>query len=140
MVTAFLEFDHRVTTIASLPALLFSCLDECFGLGILGTLARCVHLLRANTAHLHLTLFATSNLATILHADIVWFNPGPALSTGTIYPILRLVFLKLSVPQDLEFLVEQFLNMFEVNVLVCTASGWHMGWVRDGHIENALQA
>jgi hypothetical protein len=140
MVAAFLELHHNVTAIASLPALLLCRLDKRFRLGILWTFTRGVHLLRTDATHSGLALLAAPNFAAILHANVMRFDPSATTPSRTVHAILSLVFLKFAVPERLEFVVEELLDVFEVDVLVGTAPGRHMGGVGHGHVKDALEA
>lgn len=140
VVATFFELDHCAATIAPLPAFLFRRLHESFRLWIFRAFSRGVHLLRTNRAHSSFALLTTTDLAAILHGDIVRFDPGSAFSSWTIYTILGLVFLKLAIPGHFEFVIEELFDVLEINVLIGATSRRHVCWVIDGHGENTLEA
>jgi hypothetical protein len=118
-----------MTAVAPLPSLLFGGFDKCLGLGIFRTVARRMHFLRTVAAYKCLAVLALPDLSTFLHGDVVRFDPCTTLTRWTVDAILGLVLLKLAIPKNLEFLVEQLVNVFEINVLVCTAPRRHMSGI-----------
>lgn len=140
VVAALFELYHSMAAIASLPAFFFRRFHECLCFWIFGAFSGSVHLLRADGAYSGLALFTASNLAPMLHGDVMRFDPGATFPGRTVYSILRFVLLKFTIPQNLELVVEELLDMLEVYMLICAASWRHVSRVRHGHCKDALQA
>lgn len=51
-----------------------------------------------------------------------------------------MVLLILSIPEHLEFGIEQFVNMLQWDVIIPAAFRWHMLRILDRHLKNSLQA
>lgn len=140
VVAAFFELDHGRTAVASLPALLLGDFDEGFRLRILRTLPRDVHFLRTYAAHPCFALLAPPDFPAILNLDIVRFDPGAAFPSRAIYAVLRLEFSVFAIPQDLELLIEELVNVLQIDMLIRTTSRRHVSRVLDRHGKDALQA
>ena len=80
--------------------------------------------------------FALAYLATVLEHDMVRLDPLTAAFADAVDLILSLVFEKLSVPGFLEFLIEQSVNVFEIDMFVCAAARRHVSRVGNGHLED----
>lgn len=65
-----------------------------------------MHFLRTNPTDARLALLASADFAPVFDGNVMRFDPGTASARGTIDPVFGLVFLKLAVPEDFEFLVE----------------------------------
>lgn len=75
-----------------------------------------------------------------INEDPTWFDPHPATFGRTVDSILRLIFLVLPVPFDLELRIKQLLNMLERDVIRRTALRRHVLWISQGHGEYSFQA
>ncbi len=69
-----------------------------------------------------------------------WLDPFATFLARTIDAVFGVIFLVLAIPVYFEFEIEELVNVFERDVLVCTAFWWHMLRVIYGHFEDALEA
>lgn len=65
-----------------------------------------MHDAAAGTAYPCSTFLAFAHFPTTLEHDMIWFDPFAATTSGAVDTILGRVFLKLPVPDLLEFLVK----------------------------------
>ena len=68
--------------------------------------------------------------------NIRGLNPLPTASGRTVYTVLRRVFLVLSVPKNLELVIEETVDMLEGNGVLSATSGRHMLRIRHRHGED----
>ena len=69
--------------------------------------------------------------------DVGRLDPFATATSGAVDTVFGGVFLVFLVPFHFEFCVEELLNVFEGNVIGCAALWRHMGWICNGHGENA---
>lgn len=98
VVAAFFEFNHGGAIVTSLPTFLPGDLGQGFHLGIFGTVARDVHLLRTNPADSSLALLAPANFAAVFNLHMMWFDPRATPPGGAVYPVFRLEFIIFAIP------------------------------------------
>lgn len=70
---------------------------------------------------------------------MAWLDPFAAAFDRTVNLVLCREFLVLSVPFDFEFRVEKPFDVFQGDMIRCTASGGHMLRIFDGKSKDALQ-
>ena len=90
-------------------------------------------------AHLGLAPTASRNFSTVLTSDICWLDPFPALPRRAVYSIFGGKFGKFAVPRLLEARIEQRVDVFERDMILGTTPWWHVLWIRDGELEDALE-
>jgi hypothetical protein len=139
MITAFFELDHSLAVEATLPSLLSSQIDKSLSLWIFGTLAAGVHFVVAQRAHLCLASRTATVLATLELVHVGRLDPLAAALCRTVKAVLCRVLLVLCVPQDLELVVEEVVDVFEGDVVLVAAFGGHVLRVLDGHGEDAAE-
>ena len=66
-------------------------------------------------------------------------DPLATAFCGTVDAVLCRVLLILCVPQDLELVIEEVVDVFEGNVILVAAFGRHVLRVLDGHGEDAAK-
>jgi hypothetical protein len=66
-------------------------------------------------------------------------DPLAAALRWTVKAVLCCVFLVLCVPQDLELVVKEVIDVFEWDVVLVAAFGRHMLRILDGHSEDAAE-
>ena len=117
MVAPFLQLYHCRTVVASLPTSLLGYLHKLLCLFILRTVLPDMPLAIAKTAYLSLTPTAfpvppsASRTSRGVCVDVCWFDPLTAALTRTVDPILSGKFLVFLVPQVLEFVTEEPIDM-----------------------------
>jgi hypothetical protein len=139
MVAALFEFNHGLAVVATLPSLLFGHIDKSLSLWIFGALAAGVHLIVTQRANLCLTFGAATVLATLKLVHVGRLDPLATVLCGTVEAILCRILLILCVPQYLEFVVEQVVDVFERDVILIAALRRHVYGVLDGHGEDATE-
>lgn len=79
VVTAFFQFDHSFTVVASLPALFLCHFDQPIGVFVFGTLSSCVKFVIAHDADLGVASPAAGVLHAVgrIHANSGRFDPFP---------------------------------------------------------------
>lgn len=140
MVASFFQLDHSRTVEAALPPFFLSNFGESIGLGILGTFSRSVHFVVTYAAYACPTFFAFSYFATILHVDMIRFDPLATMARRAVDTVSGRIFMELPVPDLFELLVEELVDILERNVLRSATFGWHVGRVADRHRKDAAQA
>jgi hypothetical protein len=140
MVAALFKLDHSLAVVATLPSLLFSHIDKSFSLWIFRALAAGVHLVVAQRADLCLALRAATVLATLKLVHIGGLDPLAAVLCRAVETVLCRILLILCVPQNLELVVKEVVNVFERDVILVAAFGRHVYGVLDGHCEDAAEA
>jgi hypothetical protein len=139
MITTLLKLDHSLAVEAALPTLLFGQIDKSLGLWIFGALAAGVHLVVAQRAHLCLAPRTATVLAALELVHIGRLDPLAAALRWTVEAVLCRVLLVLCVPQDLELVVEEVVDVFEGDVVLVAAFGGHVLRILDGHGEDAAE-
>lgn len=137
VIASFFQFHHCRAAVAFLPAFLLRGFDELFRHRILGTVATCMCFIIADGTHPGAATFAFAYLSAMFKHDVIGLDPLTAAFADTVDLVLRLVFEEFAIPGLLEFLVEEFVDVFEIDMFVCAAARRHMSWVCDGHLENA---
>ena len=114
MIATFLELNHSLTIVASLPALFLRHLHYALGIFVLWTLSSRVILAVAQDAYFG----AASTTAGVLssrgqvNADLIRFNPFATAFSRAIKIFGGSVLFKFLVPKPLELIVEQAVDMF----------------------------
>lgn len=122
VVAPFLQLHHRRAIVASLPPFFLGGLHEALGVRILGAISRAVEFAVAYHADLCLAAAAFAVLAAAggagaeVDVDVTWFYPFAAAPGGTVDSVAGHVFLVLSVPVFLEFVVEELVDVFQGDV------------------------
>jgi hypothetical protein len=131
VVTSFLQFNHSLAAVASLPTLFLRHLDHAVGLLVLWTLAPTVKLAIAEYANFGIAPTTTSvfSLSSQIYTYLGWLNPLATAPRRTVEPILRGVFLIFFVPERLEFVVKEPLGVFKRNMILGAASWRHVLWI-----------
>lgn len=142
VVAAFLKLNHSLAAVASLPALVFCHLDQTIRLLILGALLPSVELAVAQDAYLGLATTATRILHAVcqVHPNLARLDPFSTSLSRTVESVSGRVLLIFLVPQLLELVVEEALDVSERDVFGRTASRRHMLGVIDGEGELASEA
>jgi hypothetical protein len=140
VVAAFLELHHCRAIEAFLPAFLFRSIDELPRCWILGTVSRCVSFVVAGGAHARTAFLTLPDLSSVFYGDMTGFNPFATPFGDAVDSILGLILLELTIPRLLEFLVEELVDVFEIDVIFCATTRWHMCRILDGHLEDPLKA
>jgi hypothetical protein len=140
MVAALLQFNHSLTSMASLPTQLLRLLQKLICLLIPRTISRSMPLAVAFIANFGMTPAALRNLTTIhIAMDILRFDPlttTPGRTVDTI-PCRKLGILL--VPSPLEVGVKQPVDMLERDVVRSATLGWHQLRIPDGPPEDFLE-
>ena len=141
MIATLLQLYHRFAIITALPAGLFGNLDKLLRLLVLGTFPARMPLTVAKTTHLQLAARAPAILASdrAIHVYVRRLDPLATASGRTVYAILCRILLVFPVPENLEFVVEEAIDVLEGDVVLRAAPGWHVLRIRYGHGENAAE-
>lgn len=140
VVAAFFALDKGAAAVAALPAFLFCLLDQLCDFGVLGTFGRAVHLPVARGTDFSFAPCAEGVLASLDRVHVARsFDPLTAFEVGAVDAVFCIELLVFGVPEFLELDIEDFVNVFERNVLVAAAFRWHVCWVFDGHLEDAFE-
>lgn len=145
MVAAFLELDHGRAVEAPLPPFFLRDLGKPLRGFIFWTFAARVPLAVAGAAHLRsapvaFTVFpAGIGTATGVHMDLGGLDPLAAAFGRAVNPVFRRILLIFLVPFHFETRVEEFLDMFQRNVILGAALGRHMLWIIDRHGKDSTQ-
>lgn len=113
VIAAFLELNHSLTIVASLPALFFRHLHYALGLLVLWALSSRVILAVAQDTYFG----AASTTASVLssrgqvNTDLIRFNPFATAFSRAIKIFGSCVLFKFLVPKPLELIVEQAVDM-----------------------------
>lgn len=131
MVAAFRQLHHSPTIITPLPPILLPQLNNPLRRLVVIALPDTMPLTPTLLTHLRLALLARAPLPPrrAINLDILWFYPLPAPFRGAIESVLRRVFGELAVPEDLEFGVEEVLDVAEGDAVLGAAFGRHELWV-----------
>lgn len=117
VVATLLQFHHLLATEAALPTFLLCRLQQVLDPFVLWALAPLVEFSVALCAYLCFALAADTKLATLLGAHMTRLDPCAAATRRAVYSVSRSVLAVFLIPQYLEFVVEQMLDVFERNVL-----------------------
>jgi hypothetical protein len=139
MIATLFELNHGLAVVATLPSLLFSHIDKSLSLWIFGALAAGVHLVVAQRANFCLAFRAATVLATLELVHIGRLDPLATVFRRTVEAVLCRILLILCVPQNLELIVKEVVNVFERDVVLVAAFGRHMYRILDGHGEDAAE-
>ena len=131
MIAALFQLHHRRAAVAFLPALLFGRLNEFFRCRVFGTVATRVGFVIADRTYAGAAAFAFAYLAAVLDCDVMRLDPLTAVFANAVDFVSCLVFEEFSIPVLLELLIEEFINMLEIDVVVCTATWGHVSGVCD---------
>lgn len=74
-----------------------------------------------------------------INANLARFDPIPAALGGTIQVLGSRVLFELLVPESLELIIEQTIDMLQWDVLLSAAAWWHVGRIFDRESELSLQ-
>jgi hypothetical protein len=141
VVATFFQLDHSITAVASLPSFLLRLLDQLRNLRILWTVCGLVHLVVAKRTYFGLASGTMSNLSALgIAMNVRRLDPLATFWERAVYPIFSVILLILAVPKNLEFEVEQLVDVLKRDVVFSAAAWRHMRWVLDRHIEHSLQA
>ena len=140
MVASFFQLDHSRTVEAALPPFSLSNFDEGICFGILGTFSGSVHFVVTYTANACPASFAFSYFATILHVNMIRFDPLATMARWAVDAVSGRVLMEFPVPGLFELLVEELVDILERNVLRSATFWWHVGRVADRHRKDAAQA
>ena len=143
VVAAFLQLDRRRAIEAALPPFFLRYLCK----------PLCSFVLRTFSARMPFTIAGRTNLglaagtfavfaapvqtARSVNMDIGRLDPFATATSGAVETVLGGVFLVFLVPFHFELCVEELLNVFKGNMVGCAAFRRHMGWICNGHGENA---
>jgi hypothetical protein len=139
MIAALFKFNHSLAVVATLPSLLFSQIDKALSLWVFRALAASVHLVVTQRADLCLTLGAATVLATLELVHIGRLDPLAAVLCRAVEAVLCRILLVLCVPQNLELVVKEVVDVFERDVMLVAAFGRHVYGILDGHGEDATE-
>jgi hypothetical protein len=119
MIAALLQLNHGLAAVAPLPPLLLRHLHESVRLLILWTFPLGVELTIAKHTYFRLAMATSCVLSTVsrVHLYPRWLDPLATSFGGTIQPVGSRILLVLSVPKDLEFVVEKSIGVLQRNVL-----------------------
>jgi hypothetical protein len=142
MVASFFQLYHSLAVVAPLPAFLLGHLDQTGSLVVLRTLPSGVILATTTDTYFGTASTASSVFATRghIHLDLAWLDPLTAPFCRAVEVFRSSILLKLLIPEPLELIIEQTINMFQWNMFLSAASWRHMLRVFDGECELALQA
>ena len=132
MIAAFLELDRGLAVVALLPSFFSGELDEFFCGLVLGTLARPVPFVIAETADLCLAPFTNTVFAPVsgsmacIDAYVGRFDPLATTFGRTVNPVLGCEFLELSIPFDFELHVKKSVDIVQGNAFSLAAFRRHM--------------
>jgi hypothetical protein len=133
MITAFLEFDHSLAFVTSLPSFFFGLLEEFLGLFVSRAFLGAVPFAVAAAADLSLATTTLSALSTVRSAmDVLGLDPFAASPGRTVHSIPGRVLGVFPVPCPLEAVVEQLVDMLERDMVGRAALGRHMLGILDG--------
>ena len=96
-----------------------------------------MELVVAQSTHTGLASRTTAILAALKFVHVGRLNPLAAASGGTIQTVLCRVFLISLIPEHLELVVKQVVDVLERDVIGTTAFGRHVLRILDGHVEDA---
>lgn len=133
VVAPFLELNHSLAIIASLPTLLLRHLYQTLGPFVLWTFSSCVKLTVAQNTDLG-TALATTGIfspSSQIDADLTGFDPLTAALCRTVEVLGSGVLFKLLVPKSLESVIEQAINVFQRDAFFSAAARWHVCRVLD---------
>lgn len=136
MITPLLQLNHRPTIITPLPTRLLRRLKQSSRLLIIRAILRPMPFPVTQTTHLRPTASTLAILLPILLMHISRLDPLPASPRRTVDTVLRGEFLEFPVPILLERGVEEFLDVFERDVVGCAAFGGHVLRVVDREAED----
>lgn len=140
MVASFFQLDHSRTVEAALPPFFLSSFGEGICFGILGAFSRSVHFVVTYAAYTRPTSFAFSYFATILHVDMIRFDPLATIPRRAVDAVSGRILMEFPVPGLFELLVEELVDILERNVLRSATFWWHVSRVADRHRKDAAQA
>lgn len=108
MVTSFLQLNHSLAVVASLPALLLGHLHHTSGVVVLWTFPSCVVL--AVTTNTYFGVASTTptifSSGSHIDLDLAWLDPFTAAFRRAIKVFRSGVLFELLVPEPLEFIIE----------------------------------
>jgi hypothetical protein len=131
MVATFSKLYHLSTVVAPFPALLFAEFKDSLCVFIVVTFSPSVPLHVAFFTDFRLACLALPDFSAshFVLADVLGLYPNATTLLGTVQSILSSVFCKFPVPENLEFDIEDLVNMFQRNLLFCAAPRWHELWI-----------
>ena len=146
VVAAFFEFDGRFAVEACYPAFLLGDLDEFLRGRVFGAGAGGVPFAVAGTADFGSAAGAFAVFAAAVGAagdvcvDVGGFDPFAAVLLGAVDAVFGCEFTVFLVPLFLEFKVEEFVDMFEVDVVRGAAFRGHVLGIGNTEGEDAAEA
>lgn len=142
VVAAFIELNHGLAAVASLPALLLCHLYKTVRLVVFGTFPPSVELGVAQHTHPGLATSTACIFSAVrqVHSYLPRFYPFATALIRAVKPISCSVLLIFLVPQFLELVVEESLDILQGDMFCSTTSWRHMLSVVDRESELASEA
>lgn len=135
----FLELYHGIASIAPLPPLLLSLLNQSCNLWVFRTLDTLVQLATTHGTCLGLALWTDSIFPPLAAMEVLRPDPGPAPGIRTVDPVLRMILVVLLVELHFELVVEQLLHFLQRDRLAGAAAWRHVCGIVDGHSKDAAE-
>lgn len=106
VIATFLQLDHSLTIVTTLPAGLFSCFEKLFGLLVFWAILRAMPPATAKTANFCFTSTAFPKFLAIFLVYVSRLDPFAASTGRAIYSIFGRIFCKFGIPILLKLVVK----------------------------------